>query len=107
MEVIPGNYSKTVLSRRGQPTGVAVEYCGWLDGDVCAFHDGRAYQVHVIDGASVGVRDSYRETTASALLGRMLWLRVRGCDYPVEALGYLVADLVVELDADEGRWPKQ
>ena len=48
-----------------------------------------------------GVIQLYVESTAQALLVRVLWLGEKGCHYAWDALRWLKEDVVAELDERE------
>jgi hypothetical protein len=47
------------------------------------------------------VREQYVESTAQALLARVLWLGNKGCNYPWDALRYLKEDIIAEIEGQE------
>ncbi len=80
-----------------------MSYCRWSDGHLYAYRGADAYYVHVTGPAVVEdkVSDLYVETSAQALLARVLWLGEKGCHYPWDALRWLKEDVVAELDERE------
>lgn len=79
-----------------------VSYCRWLEGDLYAYRASHNYRVHV---AARCVNDEvdahYVEASAAALLGRMLWLWAKGCDYPWYALRHLRDDIIEGIEKGE------
>lgn len=75
-----------------------MSYCRWSDGDLYAYRGANGYVVHV---AARCVHNGVRESTAHALLARMLWLGSKGCDYPWDALRFLKEDIVAEVEEAE------
>lgn len=82
-----------------------MSYCRWSDGHLYAYRGADGYHVHVTGPAvsSDQVKDHYVEASAGALLGRMLWLGSKGCEYPWDAYRYLMEDIVSEVEAEEKR----
>jgi hypothetical protein len=79
-----------------------MSYCRWLEGDLYAYRGHDGYYVHVASRrVGDGIRDLYVEASATALLGRVLWLGSRGCDYPWDALRYLKEDVIAEIEEVE------
>jgi hypothetical protein len=63
-----------------------MSYCRWSECDLYAYEAGSSdgsplYIVHVAAGAAerAGLERQYEETSASALLDRLLWLESMGC----------------------------
>lgn len=79
-----------------------MSYCRWSDGDLYAYRAMDEYCIHVAARCVAdGVKDYYTEATAAELLGRILWLGSKGCDYPWDALRYLKEDIIEEIEASE------
>ncbi len=80
-----------------------MSYCRWHDGHLYAYQGADGYHVHVTGPAVVSdsVRDHYIESSAQALLGRILWLGSKGCDYPWDVYRYLMEDIVAEVEKAE------
>ena len=79
-----------------------MSYCRWSDGDLYAYCATDEYCIHVAARCVTDeVKDYYTEATAATLLGRILWLGSKGCDYPWDALRYLKEDIIEEIEASE------
>ncbi|MEO6248999.1 MAG: hypothetical protein ABIO85_10545 [Sphingomicrobium sp.] len=73
-----------------------------MEGDLYAYRGTKEYIVHVAGHrVNNGVKDLYIEPSAAALLGRILWLGSKGCDYPWDALRYLKDDIIEEIEQAE------
>ena len=84
--------------------GATRELLSFHDGDFHAYRGGDGYHV-LVDARKVeqGIQSSYVETSAQALLARVLWLGSKGCDYPWDALRYLKEDVIAEVEEQEKR----
>lgn len=76
-----------------------MSYCRWSDGHLYAYRGADGFHVHVTGPAVVEdrVKPHYVETSAQALLARVLWLGELGCDYPWDALRWLKEDVIAEV----------
>lgn len=80
-----------------------MSYCRWSDGDLYAYRGADGFHVLVTGPALVEgrVKNHYIESSAQALLARVLWLGDQGCDYPWDALRWLREDVVAEVAEKE------
>lgn len=80
-----------------------MSYCRWSDGHLYAYKGADGYYVHVTGPVVLEERAAplYVESSAQALLARVLWLGEKGCDYPWDALRWLKEDVVAELEEKE------
>jgi hypothetical protein len=79
-----------------------MSYCRWSEGDLYAYRSSEGYIVHVAAknvGGDVG--EQYLESSAHALLARILWLGSKGCHYPWDALRSLKDDIIAEIEEQE------
>lgn len=80
-----------------------MSYWRWHDGHLYVYRGADGYHVHVTSPAVVSntTKDHYVETSAQALLARILWLGSKGCDYPWDTYRYLMEDIVAEVEEME------